>query len=304
MLQHTLDRAICVSGIDRVLLVVARQHAPEVWQHVHEFHWEQTILQPSNRDTASGIFLPLTRIHAKDPEAVVVILPSDHFVFPEHGFLAAVARSVRVARRLPDKLVMLGVRPDGAEAEYGWIQPGRITDWVDGHAVRKVIGFREKPNLELAQHLFAAGGLWNTMVMAVQVQTLWQLGWRWVPEIMNAFDGLKAHLGTEREQEVLDTIYETLPKVNFSAHLVEKAVGSAVVVELRDVLWSDWGNEERIVKTLQRIDKRPWFAGSGPCARTAEARIPLSQPPPRSSACRREKQRHATLALPNPERAP
>jgi len=259
MLQHTLERAVRLSGIGRTLVVVAQHHAPEVWKHLDKVHREQTVLQPRNCGTAPGIFLPLAHICASDPEAIVVILPSDHFVFPEDAFLTAVRRVARAAHRLPDKLVLLGARADRPETEYGWIQPGRTAGWVDGHAIRTVASFREKPNLQDAEHLLATGGLWNTMVMAAQVKTLWELGWCWLPEMMKAFGALKHHLGTEREQQVLDSIYESLPSSDFSSHLVERVPGSTVVVELRDVVWSDWGNEERIVETLRQIGKRPWF---------------------------------------------
>ena len=96
--------------------------------------------------------------------------------------------------------------------------------------------------------------------MAARVKTLWELGSCWLPEMMKAFGDLTDHLGTERERQVLDSIYESLPSTDFSSHLVERVPGSAVVVELRDVVWSDWGSEERIVESLQRIGKRPWFA--------------------------------------------
>lgn len=259
MLQHTLDRAVCFSSTERTLVVVAQEHAPEVWTHLPEYHWPQTILQPNNRDTAPGIFLPLAHIYARDPDAVVVIFPSDHFVFPEQAFVAAVGRMVRAACHLPDRLVLLGIRPDQPETEYGWIQPGRTIDWLEGHPVRSVASFREKPSLPTAQNLLATGGLWNTMVMAVRVRTLWQLGWRWLPDLMPAFESLLRHLGTGNEQLALASIYQNLPRANFSSQLVERASASTVVMELRGVVWSDWGNETRIVDTLRRIGKRPWF---------------------------------------------
>jgi hypothetical protein len=58
---------------------------------------------------------------------------------------------------------------------------------------------------------------------------------------------------------MLDSIYESMPTANFSFHLVEKVPASSVVIELRDVVWSDWGNEERITETLGRIGKTPSF---------------------------------------------
>lgn len=276
MLQHTLDRATCLSGTDRTLVVVAKHHAPGVWEHLPEHHWARTILQPSNRDTAPGIFLPLAHIHAWDPEAVAVILPSDHFVFPEPAFLTAVRRAIRAAHRLSDRIVLLGMRPDGPETEYGWIAPGATVAWLDGHAVREVTGFHEKPTLLTAQHLFATGGLWNTMVMTCRVQTLWQLGWRWLPGMMHAFDGLKCHLGTASESAALEEAYATLPSANFSSQLLEDAAGSAVVIEMRDVLWSDWGNERRIVETLRRIGKQPLFAAGAQSCQLSKESAPAS----------------------------
>jgi mannose-1-phosphate guanylyltransferase len=258
MLQHTLDRAVVLSGTERTLVVVARQHAPEVWEHLDKIHWEQTILQPRNCGTGPGIFLPLAHIYLKDPEAMVLILPSDHFVFPEASFLTALQRVVATARRLPDKLVLLGAHADCPEAEYGWIEPGAVVGQVDGHVVRTVKRFREKPSRPDAETLLAAGGLWNTMVMAARVKTLWALG-RHVPAMMTAFGDLTHYLGSERETHMLDSIYESMPNINFSSDLVERIPTSSVVIELRDVVWSDWGNEERITETLGRIGKIPLF---------------------------------------------
>lgn len=76
MLQHALERAVVLSGMDRTLVVVARQHAPDVWNHLESIHWEKTILRPRNCGTGPEIFLPLAHIHLKDPEAMVLILPS------------------------------------------------------------------------------------------------------------------------------------------------------------------------------------------------------------------------------------
>ena len=259
MLQHTLDRAVMLSGMDRTLVVIARQHAPDVWDHLESIHWEQTILQPRNCGTAPGIFLPLAHVYLKDPEAIILILPSDHFVFPEARFLTALHTVVATARRLPDKLVLLGAHADGPETEYGWIVPGPIVDrYEGGPAVRTVESFREKPNRPDAEALLAAGGLWNTMVMGARVKTLWELG-QHVPAMMTAFASLTHYLGSEQESQMLDSIYERMPDVNFSSHLVEKVPAASVVVELTDVVWSDWGNEERITETLRRIGKTPSF---------------------------------------------
>ncbi len=259
MLRHTLDRAERLTGVERTFVVVASHHEPRHWDRLESHHEEAIIAQPRNRDTAPGIFLPLTYIRARDPEATVVILPSDHFVHPQETFLAAIRRAVQAAQCQPDKLVLLGVCPDTAETEYGWIQPGISLDSIDGELIRRVTGFREKPNANEARRLLRSGGLWNTLVIAVSLPTLWRLGRRCVPAMMKHFEDFAPSIGTDKEPRALDSLYNVLPSANFSTQVLQQALDSLVVMELRDVLWSDWGSERRIVETLQRIGKSPLF---------------------------------------------
>ncbi len=259
MLRHTLDRAERLTGVERTLVVVASHHEPRHWDRLESHHEEVIIAQPCNRDTAPGIFLPLTYIGARDPEATVVILPSDHFVHPQDAFLSTIRRAVRAAQGQPDKLVLLGVRPDTAETEYGWIQPGSSLGSIDGQVIRRVTGFREKPNANEARRLLRSGGLWNTLVIAASLPTLWRLGRRSVPAMMKHFEDFAPSIDTDKEVQALDSLYDVLPSANFSTHVLQQALDSLVVMELRDVLWSDWGSERRIVETLQRIGKTPLF---------------------------------------------
>lgn len=259
MLQHTLDRATDLSGAARRLLVVASHHEPFAGHRSDSPEAGLVIAQPQNRGTAAGIFLPLTYIGAKDPDATVVILPSDHFIFPEENFIAAVRRAVRAAQQLPGKLVLLGARPDNPETEYGWIKPGEAVADIDGHPVYAVAGFREKPGAEVARRLQARGALWNTFVMVANWRTLWQLGWQCFPALMASFGRLAAHLGTATEQDVMKSIYAQLPAQNFSSELLQEMPKASVVMELQGVTWSDWGNEARIVEALRRIGKSPLF---------------------------------------------
>jgi mannose-1-phosphate guanylyltransferase len=218
------------------------------------------LFQPKNVDTAAGIFLPLTYILARDPQAAVVIYPSDHFISPESSFLSAVDHAVRGSDELGGRPVLLAARPDGLELEYGWIKPGRFLGRTGKAAVHAVETFFEKPDEATAHEAKAAGSLWNTMVLAAKGEELWSLGWMCFPDIMSRFERLKAAIDTADELRVLDAIYEAMPRRNFSSHLLQCAPGRLAVMEMKDVLWSDWGSPERILSGLESIGRRPAMA--------------------------------------------
>jgi mannose-1-phosphate guanylyltransferase len=98
------------------------------------------------------------------------------------------------------------------------------------------------------------------MILTAKGRELWNLGWRCLPEMMSLFERLKEAIGTVAEVNVLDGIYEAMPRRNFSSHLLQRAPERLAVMEMTDVLWSDWGNPERILSGIEKIRKRPTLA--------------------------------------------
>ncbi len=278
MLQHTVDRAERLSGADRMLIVAADQHETPLAESLDDRYLGCVIMQPRNRDTAPGIFLPLAHIMARNPAATVVLLPSDHFVFPEQVFLQAVRRAAMVVAHLPEKVVLLGARPDSEETEYGWIAASEPVGQLGGCTIRKVAGFYEKPDAASVRRLVRAGGLWSTMVIVARCQTLWELGWDCLPDMMPHFEELRAHLGTDQEGQVMASIYARLPSLDFSDQLLQRVPESLLVMELKDVIWSDWGSERRIVASLNRLGKNPSFPREDPLKATTLINHDSTQP--------------------------
>ena len=259
MFQHTLHRAAKLTTPDRMVTVVAHGHGNEPWTQFDGMSGIQVLRQPLNRDTAAGIFLPLTYIRAKDPEATVVLYPSDHFVYPEERFLEVVQFAVQTAEKPPWRLVLLGVQPDRLELEYGWIQPGHTLDQTTSGHVRAVQAFLEKPDFVQANQAMAAGAVWNTLILAAKLQKMWELGWQCFPEMMPLFEQLCEVIGGPEEGKVLDAIYRVMPVRNFSSGLLQRVPEHVAMIKMTGVLWSDWGKPERIVETLRKIDKQPAF---------------------------------------------
>lgn len=259
MFEHTLDRATMIASPKRTVAVTARHHRNELRDQLFAHVTHKLIEQPSNRDTAAGIFLPLSYVRARDPQAMVVIQPSDHFVYPEWRFVETVRHSVASVEAMPDHLMLLGVQPDRLETEYGWICRGVRLNGSSTHPVHAVSSFLEKPWLAQADTALRAGGLWNTLVLTTTVDALWKAGWACFPDMMSLFERLCSAWGTPDEADVREALYREMPQHNFSSHLLQRVPERVAVIELTGVLWSDWGKPERIAESLRRIGKIPAF---------------------------------------------
>jgi mannose-1-phosphate guanylyltransferase len=259
MLEHTLARADQVSGAARKVTVIGSSHLRFAGTQVDRSKAGTVVMQPRNCDTAPGIFLPLTYVRALDPAATVAIFPSDHFVYPENRFIEHANAAVAAARELGDRVILLGVAPDAAELDYGWVEPGYRIPEVSGGRVRAVREFIEKPPAGVAKRALKRGALWNTFVMAAPVETLWQMGRDCFPAMMTLFEALSDAIGRPEEGAVLESIYRLLPPANFSSDLLQAMPTRVAVMEMKDVLWSDWGRPERIAESIRAIGRKPRF---------------------------------------------
>lgn len=232
LFQHTLDRTMRFTHPARTVVVVSRGHRG-AWAEIGARDPGMVLVQPRDVDTAPGIFLPLTYIRARDPHGRVVISSSDHFVFPEERFLGEVIFAIRAAEKVPTRLLLLAARPTGPETDSGWIKPGGDLAHFITRPIRAVARFVEKPEPALAQLAYLSGALWNTSLMAGNVETIWSLGRRVLPDMMAHFERLGDAIDTPKEPEVLRAIYERMPTLNFSRDLLAHVPGDTAVMEMR-----------------------------------------------------------------------
>jgi mannose-1-phosphate guanylyltransferase len=260
MFQHTLDRADRLASPGRKVIVIARTHNQEALGQLDGREIGELTIQPENRDTAAGVFLPLTHVLVRDPEATVVIYPSDHFVFPEHRFTSALEAAIRASELLSERLIVVAVAPDRSDSDYGWIRPRLRLGCMGEHSLHKVEQFVEKPHPELARQIMLSGALWNTLIVVTRALTLWRLGWQIFPDLMKLFERYGESVGESNEAAVRQSIYQRMPRYNLSSHLLARVPASIVALQMTGVLWSDWGRPERIAKTLQEIGREPAFS--------------------------------------------
>jgi mannose-1-phosphate guanylyltransferase len=256
LFQHTVDRADALSSPEHRVVIAAPEHQGHLLEQLRGREGGRILLQPRNLGTAPGVFLALTYVLARDPDAMVVIYPSDHFVYPESAFLNTIRNAVRSAEQYPDRPVLLGVRPSTSEVDYGWIVPSPIEP--DG-STRRVARFLEKPERHLAEDALRKGALWNTMIVASKLYALWAFGRRCLPEILSGFERFREALRSGRGDRVLEEIYRDLPSGDFSSDLLQRAPDRLEVLEMSGVWWSDWGRPERILETLRALERPAAF---------------------------------------------
>lgn len=255
MLEHTLDRARRSVPAARIVTVINADHRRFIEEPRRLDVPGRVVEQPRRCDTGPGVFLPLAHVMARDPEALVAIMPSDHFIHPQDEFAALLDEAFRLAADLPDLIVTLSARPDGPEPDYGWISPGAP---LAGKAVL-VERFKEKPGAAEAAELRRRGGLWNTMIMVARVSALWDIARLAQPGMLGRFDALLPELGRSGETEAVARAYRAMERVNFSRDIAEPAAGRMVALPMDGVFWSDWGRPQRIAETLKRIGKPHTF---------------------------------------------
>jgi mannose-1-phosphate guanylyltransferase len=247
-----MQRALAVAPLQRVCTVVAAQHC-RWWQRMLSCLPEQNVIaQPHNRGTAHGILLPLLRIAAQDPDAVVMFLPSDHYIDAEAIFAASLRQAATLATLDRDSIYLLGIEPEQADPELGYIVPASRSRGEPAAVLR----FVEKPSAELALQLLEQGGLWNVFVMAASVRALLTLFEETLPAAVAAMQRLSG--------PAVENLYRQLPSVDFSRDILEGREDRLQVLSVPRCGWTDLGTPPRVASTLQRLEE----VRVGPALRT------------------------------------
>jgi len=238
LLEMARQRARQLVPDQRMVTVVARRHR-RWWEAETPGVAGRIVVQPDNRGTAAGLLLPLLHVGERDPDAIVWIVPSDHWVADEPVLASAVHRAIERVRRDRDRVVLLSMAPDGPETQYGWIVPGRAD--VDG--IANVNAFVEKPSVGHARQLLLDGAGWNSFLLVGRIDALLALYARRCPGMVEEF--LAARNGGG-----LESLYQGLPRRDFSRDVLEGSEQQLLVLQVPACGWTDLGTPERLLDCL------------------------------------------------------
>ena len=256
LLEQTVARANAVVSPERITTVVCAHHAHHWTSSLHMLDARGIVVQPANRGTALGILLPLLRIIERDPDACIVILPSDHYVHDEAVLEDAMRTALTEVRRNAIGVALLGIEAEHADPELGYIVPG-CEPRGRFETVRR---FVEKPPAEEAGRLCREGAVWNSFIVVCRARSLLDL---YMACHRTSVETLRAIACSP----ALAQRFSELPSIDFSRDVVTGQETQVALVRMPPCGWNDLGTPERVARTLARyhgMTARQWTAPPSP----------------------------------------
>lgn len=235
LLQSTYDRFLAICPTENILVVTHEDHKALTLEQLPTLKAEQILAEPMRKNTAPCILYACHRIAKQNPNAIVVVAPSDHLILNESDFQQTIVKSADLAKN-QDKLITLGIKPTRPETGYGYIQ------FIDSkNALKKVKTFTEKPELVLANKFLESGDfVWNAGIFIWGVRAILQSFAKHLPEMNEIFDEAAHAISTSYEKEAVQAAYSQTKNISIDYGILEKAEN--VYVMLSTFAWSDLGS--------------------------------------------------------------
>lgn len=253
LLDQTRRRVALSVNPAQTLIVVTQKHRRFYESLAHELSPTLLLEQPNNKGTAPAILYALLRVATQSPKAIVALFPSDHFFTDDEEFMSHVDTAFDAATVRPATVTLLGITPNSAEREYGWIEPQRSVLGSAARSVTRVKRFWEKPSATLAATLMERGCLWNSFVMVGRVDALLRMIRAALPELYASFAAMIPTFETARERKALAEVYSHVTDTNFSHEVLAARPQDLAVMRVGDVGWSDLGEPSRVLATLAHL---------------------------------------------------
>jgi mannose-1-phosphate guanylyltransferase len=242
LLQQSHDRTRGAVDPERMWIVTNQTLADAVRKQLPDVPDGNILVEPEPRDTAVAIGLAARLIQRNDPEAVLVVSPSDHVIRPAGKFREAVREASEHVRSVPGSIVTFGIQPRSPKTGYGYIRRGaaleRKGSRVPAHAVQ---AFEEKPDLETAQRYLSGGEhLWNSGIFVWKASTVLGQLEAHLPATHQAIERICEAWGSDAQRDTLAREYGALERISIDYAVLEKA--EKIVVLSADFEWSDVGS--------------------------------------------------------------
>jgi len=235
LLRSTYERFLPLCPPENIFVVIHEEHLAITLEQLPELKESQILAEPMRKNTTPCIAYACHKIAKLNPDAVLVVSPSDHLILNESDFQQTILKAAEHAKT-QDKLITLGIKPTRPETGYGYIQ------FLESKSpLKKVKTFTEKPELTLAKKFLDSGDfVWNAGIFIWGVQAFLTSFRKHLPEMAEIFDDAAEKISTPQEKAAIQTAYGQVKNISIDYGIMEKA--NNVYVWLSNFAWSDLGS--------------------------------------------------------------
>jgi mannose-1-phosphate guanylyltransferase len=260
LIQQTFRRFERVCPSDNIYIVTNEIYRELIKEQLPGISDGQILCEPTRRNTAPCIAYANFTILQRNPDANIVVAPSDHIILKEDNFTEVILAALEATAE-NEWLLTLGIKPSRPDTGYGYIQFDDSRHFAGDDRLRKVKTFTEKPQLEMAQQFLQSGDfLWNSGIFIWSLKSIMKTFESYLPEVDSIFKEGIGLYNTPEEKEFITSAYTICRNISIDYGIMEKATN--VYVLASDFGWSDLGTWGSLYDTRPRNEEGNSIVGN------------------------------------------
>lgn len=246
LIQKTFSRLAKLIPAENILILTNERYNDLVLEQLPMVKPEQVLLEPAMRNTAPCILYASLKIQKQNPDAVMVVAPSDHWIEDETAFVDNLQQCFDFCQK-ENALMTLGIQPTYPNTGFGYIE----FDKTDENSIKKVNQFREKPDYETAKSFLKQGNfLWNGGIFIWSAKSITAAFEKFQPQMNTLFQqGIESY-NTENEKQFINDNYASAENISIDYAVMEKATNVYVLPATFD--WNDLGTWGQLHEKLAK----------------------------------------------------
>lgn len=246
-LVNTVDRIRPIVNKENIYVVTNKDYENKIREELSDIENDNIFTEPENKETATCIGLSAVKLLKKDKDAIMIVLPSDHYIEGEKSYLETLQQAVEIADRRRG-IVTIGIKPTRPETGYGYIEMGeRASGNIDTYRVSR---FTEKPNVEVAKDFLLKGTyLWNSGMFTFRADVILREIERYLPKMYKSLMEIYKYIGEEDEDRVIEEQYSLIDGISIDFGVMQKTRKGFVVK--CDFVWDDIGSFTALSRFLK-----------------------------------------------------
>jgi len=239
LIQKTFNRLAKLIPQENIFILTNERYNDLVFEQLPQVTKRQVVLEPAMRNTAPCILFASLKIQKENPDAVMIVAPSDHWIEDENTFIQNVQQAFNFCSE-NDALMTLGIKPTFPNTGYGYIEYNVMSETLEDTSIKPVNQFREKPNYETAKEFIAQGNfLWNAGIFMWSVKSVVKAFQNNQPELFALFEQGCDVYNTDFEDDFILENYAKAENISVDYAIMEKSQNVFVLPAAFD--WNDLG---------------------------------------------------------------